>query len=114
MTAYATAAEYTLWSGSAGPADISRLLARASELLDATVTAPFVVDAATELPADATEAAALRDACCAQVRFWVETGEEHDIDGLAGKPTSVGGVSGVRPPVVAPQALRVLREALLV
>jgi len=52
----------------------------------------------------------------AQVRFWTETGEEHDIDGLAGTDVSIGGVSGVsgkRPPVVAPQALRILKEALL-
>lgn len=111
--AYASAAEYEAWAGQTAPADAERLLMRASELLDATVTTSFVVDSATALPADADEAAALRDATCAQVRFWVETGEEHDIDGLAGTQVSVGGVSGVRPPVIAPQALRILRKAML-
>lgn len=111
--AYATAAEYETWSGQSAPADVERLLVRASELLDATVTTPFVVDSDTELPDDADEAEAMREAACAQVRFWVETGEEHDIDGLAGTAASIGGVSGVRPPVVAPQAVRILKRAML-
>lgn len=111
--AYATAAEYETWSGQSAPSSIERLLTRASGLLDATVTASFVVDSDSGLPADAAEAEALRDAACAQVRFWVETGEEHDIDGLAGTTVSIGGVSGKRPPVLAPQALRILRKAML-
>ncbi len=111
--AYATAAEYETWSGQSAPSSIERLLTRASELLDATATAPFIVSDTTGLPEDVDEAAALRDATCAQVRFWVETGEEHDIDGLAGTAVSIGGVSGQRPPVLAPQALRILRKAML-
>lgn len=113
-TAYATAAEYETWSGQSAPADVERLLVRASELIDATVTTPFVVDSDTGLPDDADEAEALREAACAQVRFWTEVGEEHDIDGLAGTAVAIGHVSGVRPPLVAPQALRILRKALLV
>jgi len=112
-TPYATAEQYETWSGLTAPPDAERLLRRASELLDATVTSSFVVSDATGLPTDATEAEALSDATCAQVRFWIETGEEHDIDGLAGTAVSIGGVSGVRPPVVAPQALRILRGAML-
>jgi len=112
--AYATTAEYEAWSGQSAPSSIERLLTRASGLLDATVTASFVVDSDSGLPADAAEAEALRDAACAQVRFWVETGEEHDIDGLAGTAVTVGGVSGVRPPVLAPQARRILRRGLLI
>ena len=115
--AYATAAEYETWSGQSAPSSIERLLTRASELLDATVTASFVVDSDTGLPTDPLDAAALRDASCAQVRFWVETGEEHDIDGLAGTPIQVGGVGGVstvRSPVLAPQARRILKKAMLI
>lgn len=112
MTPYATVAQYQMWSGLAAPPDAERLLRRASELLDVTVTAPFLVDE-DGVPLDSGDAAALRDAACAQVRFWTETGEEHDIDGLAGSAVSIGGVSGKRPPVLAPQALRILRGAML-
>ncbi len=111
-TPYATAEQYETWSGLTAPPDAERLLRRASELLDATVTAPFLVDEDGG-PLDAGDAEALRDAACAQVRFWTETGEEHDIDGLAGTAVSIGGVSGKRPPVLAPQALRILRKAML-
>lgn len=113
MTAYATPAQLAEWSGRAAPADAERLLVRASELLDGIVTAPFDLDAATELPSDPKKAAALRDAACAQVRFWHEVGEEHDIDGLAGSNVSLGGYSGARPPIVAPQARRLLKAARL-
>ncbi len=112
-TPYATAQQYETWSGLAAPPQAERLLARASELLDATVTARFLTDEETGLPLNPATAAALRDAACAQLRFWVETGEEHDIDGLAGTAVSIGGVSGKRPPVLAPQALRILRKAML-
>jgi hypothetical protein len=112
-TPYATPEQYEAWSGLVAPLNAERLLTRASELLDATATAPFIVSDTTGLPEDVDEAAALRDATCAQVRFWVETGEEHDIDGLAGSAVSVGGVTGRRPPVIAPQALRLLRMAML-
>jgi hypothetical protein len=111
-TPYATAEQYETWSGLTAPPDAERLLRRASELLDVTVTAPFLVDEDGG-PLDAGDAEALRDAACAQVRFWTETGEEHDIDGLAGTTVSIGGVSGKRPPVLAPQALRILRKAML-
>ena len=117
MTPYATPTDYTEWAGLPVPQGIERLLVRASELLDATVTASFVVDSDTGLPTDPLDAAALRDASCAQVRFWVETGEEHDIDGLAGTPIQVGGVGGVstvRSPVLAPQARRILKKAMLI
>lgn len=109
---YATADDYVAWSGQTAPNDAERLLRRASELLDATVTVPFAVRD-DGMPADPSDAEALRDATCAQVRFWVETGEEHDIDGLAGTTVNVGGVAGRRPPVLAPQALRILRVAML-
>ncbi len=112
-TAYATAAEYETWANEVAPANAAWLLVRATEVVDSIVTTPFAVDSVTELPTDTAKAAALRDATCAQVRFWDEVGYEHDIDGLAGTNFSVGGLSGIRPPVRAPQALRILREASL-
>jgi hypothetical protein len=109
--AYATGEQLADWLGAAAPSDAERLLARASELIDATLIAPFVVDEVTELPSDDDIAAALRDATCAQVEFWGEVGEANDIDGLAGSPVSVGSYTGSRAPVVAPRAVRILANA---
>jgi hypothetical protein len=91
--------------------DAARLLKRASELLDGSVTNIFTVDSTTGIPTDAPTAEALRDACCAQVEFWLEVGEEHDIDGLAGTDVSVGGFTGKRATVIAPRAQRILGNA---
>lgn len=93
------------------PDDISRLLARASELVDGAVRQPYTTDD-DGLATDADIAAALRDATCAQVEQWIEVGEENAIDGLAGTPRSVGG--GVRAPELSPRALRILLNAGLV
>jgi hypothetical protein len=109
--AYATSAELAEWLGTAPPADAGRLLRRASELLDATVYGAYAVDAATGLPADPDAAAALRDAACAQVEFWVEVGEAHDLDGGARSQVSVGGLSMQRPGRLADRALDLLRTA---
>lgn len=111
MTAYATEADYVSVAGAVASGDLARQLDEASDLLDSIVTAPFVVDAETGLPADADVAAVMRRACCHQVRFWAEVGEENDIDGLAGTPVSIAGYSGTRPPDVAPRAKRVLKMA---
>ena len=111
--AYATVAEYETWANEAAPDNAAWLLARATELVDSIVIASFAIDDETELPTDTAKAAALRDATCAQVRFWDEVGYEHDIDGLAGMDVSIGGLSGTRPPVRAPQAERILRGANL-
>jgi len=112
-TPYATSEQYETWSGQPAPANADWLLARATELIDAIVTAPFDIDDETELPTDAKVATTLRNATCAQVLFWDEVGFQHDIDGLAGSAFSVGGLSGKRAPREAPQAVRILKgEAL--
>lgn len=79
---YATAADYQAYSGQTPPADIDRLLARASGLLDAEVliSAWYSTDTAG-LPTDTTVAAAFADAACAQVEFWGEVGEDVDMSG---------------------------------
>ena len=109
--AYATTADLAAWLGTDAPEDSERLLRRASELLDATVYGAYAVDSATGLPADPDAAAALRDAACAQVEFWVEVGEAHDLDGGAGSQVSVGGLAMQRPGRLSGRALDLLRTA---
>lgn len=71
---YATVSElvdYTGLSVSALPADVERLLQRASEL----------IDYATQNSIDTTDTdhtAAARKATCAQVEYWIERGEDID------------------------------------
>lgn len=110
--AYATLAqllEFVTWE--AAIPDAERQLLRATELIDATVLSAYTIDDTTQLATDTVVAQALADAVCAQVEFWLEVGEEHDIDGLAGTQVSVTGYSGKRAPVVAPRALRFLQAA---
>lgn len=56
--------------------EATRMLTRASEVVDdLLVTAVYDVDAGL-LPTDTTVAEALRQATCAQVAWWIETGDE--------------------------------------
>ena len=99
-------------AAAAGLDDASRLLTRASELLDDKVLMPFSIDDDTQLPTDTDIATALRDATCAQVEFWLEVGEEHDIEGLANRQVSVQGLNlSALPPELGPRARRILHLA---
>lgn len=90
--------------------EASRILTRASELLDSKIRVPFSVDTETDLPTDTDIATALADACCAQVEFWVGVGEDHDVEGLAGRQVGIGHLSlSALPPELAPRAARILR-----
>lgn len=108
--AYATKAElasYLNVNEADLPDDAERLLDRASELIDETVVAVYDTD-------DEDVQAALRDATAAQVEFWIEVGEEHDITGQRGEIE----VEGLRirklPGTLAARARRALaRENLL-
>jgi hypothetical protein len=96
------------------PADLSRLLERASELIDDHCrTARYDVDD-DDLPTDEGVAAALRDATCAQVEFWLAGDEEDDVLGPL-KAIKIGSVSAepAEPLVLAPRAARILRDAHL-
>lgn len=111
-TPYATADDLAAFLPSATEiADDSRLRTRASELLDDTVRRQFSVDT-NGIPTATAIAAAMRDACCAQVEFWLEVGEEHDIEGLANRQASIGmlTLAGL-PPNLAPRAFRILHTA---
>ncbi len=89
-------------------AEAERLLARASELVDAAVRARYAVDTDGD-PTDATVIVALRDATVRQYEAWLEVGEANDIDGLAGAQVAVDGYSGPRAPRIAPRAYDVLK-----
>lgn len=111
--AYASTSELTAWlPAGVVVADATRLLARATEVVDGHVTAAFAVSTSTDLPTDSRVAAALRDATCAQVEFWLEVGEDHDVAGMAGRQVSIGHLSmAALPPELAPRARRILAGA---
>ena len=94
------------------PEDLSRLLTRASELIDDYCrTAVYAVDA-FDMPTEADDIAAFRDATCAQVEFWLAGDEEDDILGPV-TYLSIGGVMAKTNTAVilAPRAARILRSA---
>lgn len=106
MTTYATEAQLAAYLGAtyAAPEDdeADRLLLRASQLIDTKTRGRAQLAYDGELSAGAiggsilptgplTQAeyrTALEEAACAQVEFWMEFGEEHDIVGLQGHAMS--------------------------
>jgi len=94
-----------------GGGDTTRLLERASRRIDKACRAPYSAHPTTGLATDASIAAALRDATCAQIEFWLEVGESGDVDGLDSTEYSVPGYSGTRSPRLAPRALDELEQA---
>ncbi|PBC80114.1 hypothetical protein BX265_4950 [Streptomyces sp. TLI_235] len=74
---YATPEQYQAYTGQAPDADTSRLLTRASEMLDRAVLRAcwYQVDTVTGMPTDSVVLAALADATCAQVQWWGELGD---------------------------------------
>lgn len=111
--AYATTAQLATYLNVAeGDLTVGdRELERASELLDEVIVTSYDTD-------DSDVEDALADATCAQVEFWLEVGEEHDISGQRGS-ISVGGQGGLEidslPQTLAIRARRALaRENLLV
>ncbi|MFK0289938.1 hypothetical protein ACIQU6_05530 [Streptomyces sp. NPDC090442] len=119
---YATPEQYAAWTGEPAPEGAERLLARASEDVDsALLTAVYPVDEDGD-PTQATIAAALRDATCAQVEYQLAAGD--DGTGAAGQwdsvsigPVSLSGRSGRSAGSsgvdLAPRADRILRRASL-
>jgi hypothetical protein len=78
MTVHASVAELEEYIGKGAPADAERLLKRASELIDTYVLAPYLVDS-SGVATDADVLASLRDAVCAQVEWWIGTGDDADV-----------------------------------
>jgi hypothetical protein len=90
---YATSADYQTYSGQTPPADIDRLLARASELLDSEVVKAAWYDTDDAgLPTNVDVAEAFSEATCAQVEFWGAVGEQVDTSGPI-QGVTLGGLS---------------------
>lgn len=107
---HATSAEFETYSGQTSPADIARLLARASEIVDAHVTSPYSLEDDGSFTETAI-AEAFRDATCAQVEWWLATGDEAEATARFKSP-GVGGLdistTGLR---LAPRAADALDRA---
>lgn len=117
---YAIAADLTTWLGVPAPSDADRQLDRASRIVDgALFGAIYATDPATQLPTDALVIVALRDATCAQVEWWLETGDELEQYGPHHKVSVLdAGIAierqpGIRPPL-AQRAYEILHLAGLV
>lgn len=89
---YATTADLAYYLDAAPPADARRMLRRASERIeDLLLTAIYDVDT-NHLPTDVGVQAALRNAVCAQVKWWMDTGDESGVMGQM-QSVSIGSVS---------------------
>ena len=107
--AHATTAQLATWLGvDEGElvADASRLLDRATEVVDDAVVSPY-----DDTDSDTLDA--LADATCAQVEFWLEVGEEHDISGQRGEIETEGLRIARLPGTLAPRARRALSKGNL-
>ncbi|MFF5972218.1 hypothetical protein ACFY7C_11935 [Streptomyces sp. NPDC012769] len=80
---YATAAQYTAYTGQPAPEGIETLLAGASRMLDRHVFrfCSYDVDSVTGMPSNAVVAQAFAEAVCAQAEWGDEIG---DTTGAAG------------------------------
>lgn len=89
---YATSGDLADYLQTAPPDDADRLLARATDIIDRLIIAArYTVDDDGE-PTDTAVAAALRKATCAQVAWWIETGDEWGL-GSSYASVSIGSVS---------------------
>lgn len=81
--AYATPAELSAYTGQAlgVPTEDQRLLDRASEKVDAVLVGAYYATNAQGMPTDVNHIAALKNATCAQVEYWRDTGDELDTMG---------------------------------
>lgn len=107
---------YLADSGYTVPAEPTRILLRASEVVaEATQWMServfFTVD--DDHPATANTNA-LRDATCAQVEFWLEVGEEHDVQNSGGSTTISKVQISRQPPKLGLRAYRHLMQVGLV
>lgn len=76
VNAYATPADLQAYLVADPPADASRLLARAQELIDDALTGAQYSSDADGNPTDSAVIAALTRATCQQVEYWILTGDE--------------------------------------
>lgn len=90
--AYATSTDLANYLQAAPPEDADRLLTRATDIIDRlTITARYTLDEDGN-PTDTDVVEALKKATCAQVAWWVETGDEWGL-GADYQSVSIGSVS---------------------
>lgn len=112
MTVYATEADLIARlspSYSPSSADATKLLTKASEVID-EATLGLAAQAWADDPTDANKwRTTLKNATCDQVEFWLEVGEEHDVQTLGG--SVVSGRLQIHPvaPVLGRRAARTLK-----
>ena len=118
---YATPDDLTEWGVELDQAEADRMIRRASALVENhTITARYATDA-EGMPTDERIAEAFRDAVCAVVAWWEETG---NASGAAGqytdvslgslslrRSTSAGGHSSAQAARIAPEAVQILATA---
>lgn len=76
ITPYATVGDLELFLDGVPPTDAVRLLARAQDLVDDALTASAYAVDTNGNATDATVIAGLKKAVCAQVEWWVASGDE--------------------------------------
>ncbi|MBT2234758.1 hypothetical protein [Nonomuraea sp. NEAU-A123] len=115
--AYATAADYTAYSGQAAPDDIDRRLERASDRIDEMLFASIYPTDDAGLPTRPEDVEAMKRATCAQVAWTVAVGDEFGV-AAAFKSVSIGSVRLDRggsgdapPPRYSPDASSILQRA---
>ncbi|MFD7738413.1 hypothetical protein [Streptomyces sp. MJM8645] len=115
---YASPEQLAAWLGRPAPTDAERLLARASDDVDAALlTACYPVDS-TGSPTAPVHAAALADAACAQVEYQLAAGEDGTGAAARWSSVSAGSISlSASSPApagaldLAPRARRILQRA---
>lgn len=79
---YATAADWDRYGKGPAPADIDRLIERATELMDSDVLLTAVYDVNTSgMPTHADVITAFARSVIAQIEFWKDVGEQVDTSG---------------------------------
>lgn len=90
MTVYATSEELTarLSAAYTVPLNADQLLEKASEVIDEATLGRAGGYWDEDADGDLGYRSTLSKATCDQVEFWLEAGEEHDVDGLTGSVVS--------------------------
>ncbi|MFG3438331.1 hypothetical protein ACGF0J_13900 [Nonomuraea sp. NPDC047897] len=88
---YATAADYTAYTGAAGPDDIERRLERASERIDELLFASIYPTDDSGMPTRPEDAEAMKRATCAQAAWTIAVGDEFGV-AAAFRSVSIGSV----------------------
>jgi len=78
---YATVDDLHAYLGVDPPADSQRLLARAQDLVDASLNSSQFTTDSNGNPTDSATLAAFKTACCAQVEYWIASGDELNLQG---------------------------------